>query len=107
MKTPRIKDFDPKAKAEPVLKSSLDNMPVIEKPKTPDHESKSTPVPLSPLPQTKKRYMKQRHPFDIYQDQYDSLKELAIEDRKQGGMGSMSAMVREAIDKFISEKRRR
>jgi len=32
MKTPRLTDFDPNAKA-PTLKSSLDNMPVIEKPK--------------------------------------------------------------------------
>ena len=51
--------------------------------------------------------MKQRHPFDIYQDQYDSLKALALEERKQGGLGSMSAMVREAIDKYISEKRQK
>lgn len=61
------------------------------------------PVPLSHPP---KRTMKQRHPFDIYQDQYDSLKELAAEERKQGGIGSMSAMVREAIDKLIAEKRK-
>ena len=33
MKTPRVTDFDPNAKEEPTLKSSLDNMPVIEKPK--------------------------------------------------------------------------
>jgi hypothetical protein len=33
MKTPRVTDFDPNAKEEPALKSSLDNMPVIEKPK--------------------------------------------------------------------------
>jgi hypothetical protein len=32
MKTPRVTDFDPNAKKEPALKSSLDNMPVIERP---------------------------------------------------------------------------
>jgi hypothetical protein len=32
MKTPRVKDFDPDAKI-PALKSSMDNMPVIGKPK--------------------------------------------------------------------------
>jgi hypothetical protein len=32
MKTPRVTDFDPNAKKEPALKSSLDNMPAIEKP---------------------------------------------------------------------------
>ncbi len=113
MKTPRVKDFDPNAKEIPVLKSSFDNMPVIHKPKKPDGEAKTIPVPLVPpvpvvpLSQSKKRVMKQRHPFDIYQDQYDSLKELASEERKQGGVGSMSAMVREAIDKLISERKRK
>ena len=33
MKTPRVTDFDPNAKDKPALKSPLDNMPVIEKPK--------------------------------------------------------------------------
>src|SRR5438270_428294 len=64
------------------------------------------PVPLVPLerdvrpvPRTK-RIMKQRHPFDIYHDQYDTLKQFAEEECRQGGIGSMSAMVREAIDTF-------
>jgi hypothetical protein len=50
--------------------------------------------------------MKQRHPFDIYRDQYESLQELSLEERKQGGVGSMSAMVREAIDELIAKKRK-
>ncbi len=57
--------------------------------------------PVPPL----KRIMKQRQPFDIYQDQYDELKRLALEERMQGGIGSMSAMVRQAIDRLIAEKR--
>ena len=49
--------------------------------------------------------MKSRHPFEIYQDQYEALLELSLEERKQGGIGSMSAMVRQALDTFISTKR--
>jgi hypothetical protein len=64
------------------------------------------PVPLVP-PVPPKRVMKQRWPVDIYQDQYDSLKQLALEERKRGGVGSMSAMVREALDKLIEERRRK
>jgi hypothetical protein len=45
MKIPRVKDFDPNAKEVPVLKSSLDHMPAIQKPKTPDGEAKTYPVP--------------------------------------------------------------
>jgi hypothetical protein len=64
------------------------------------------PVPPEP-PVPPKRVMKQRWPVDIYQDQYESLKQLASEERMQGGIGSMSAMVREALDKLIAERRRR
>jgi len=49
--------------------------------------------------------MKQRHPFDIYRDQYETLQALALEERKQGGVGSMSAMVREALDRFIASRK--
>ena len=49
--------------------------------------------------------MKQRHPFDIYQDQYEALQELALEERKQAGVGSMSAMVREALDQLIASRK--
>src|SRR5690242_20645988 len=71
------------------------------------------PVPVVPLERDvrpvplKKRMMKQRHPFDIYHDQYDTLKQFAEEERRQGGIGSMSAMVREAIDKFIATQKRK
>jgi hypothetical protein len=63
-------------------------------------------LPVPPVPGVPpKRVMKERWPVNIYHDQYESLKNLAAEERKQGGMGSMSAMVREAIDKLIAERR--
>jgi len=46
-----------------------------------------------------------RHAFEIYFDQYESLVRLAAEDRMSGGMGSMSQMVREALDQLIAERR--
>ena len=138
MKTPRVTDFDPDAKVT-TLKSSMDNMPSIEKRKLVNekvNQSHSTvpkknlqssnktvntepfdgeldkvirdvrPVrPVRPvLPVPPKRTMKQRWPVDIYQDQYESLQRLALEERMQGGIGSMSAMVREALDKLIKER---
>jgi hypothetical protein len=119
MKKPRIKDFDPNAQEAPTLKSSFEKMPVIQKPTLQQDEAETTPVrpvplvppvrvvPPTPDSRPNKRHMKPRHPFDIYQDQYDSLKTLALEERKQGGVGSMSAMVRDALDKYISEKRQK
>jgi hypothetical protein len=79
------------------------------------HEETQHPVPpvpvvppVLPVPGVPpKRVMKERWPVNIYHDQYQSLRQLADEDRRQGGMGSMSAMVREAIDKMIAERRQK
>jgi hypothetical protein len=113
MKTPRIDDFDPNAKPAPTLKSPLAHMPAIQKPSSGNMQTAADPVPpvrdVPPVPPSpvQKRVMKQRHPFDIYQDQYDSLRALATEDRKQGGLGSMSAMVRAALDTFIAAHKKK
>lgn len=61
------------------------------RPRTPQHPAK--------------RVMK-RHSFEIYYDQYDRLIQLAATDRMAGGRGSMSEMVRDAIDRLIAEQRR-
>ena len=126
MKTPRVQDFDPNAKV-PELGSPMDNLPAIQKPHSQAqlmtiNVKRSTPVrdvppvlPVRPVPLErdvrpvpfKKRIMKQRHPFDIYHDQYETLRQFADEERRQGGVGSMSAMVREAIDTFIATKKRK
>src|SRR4051794_38286645 len=57
------------------------------------------PVPVAPavLPVPGKRIMRRRHPFDIYEDQYESLLELQRQERMNGEPGSMSAIVRTAL----------
>lgn len=112
MKTLRIDDFDPNATKEPALKSPLEHMPIIQKPNTVQPAATGDPVPpvrvVPPVPPSApKRVMKQRHPFDIYQDQYDALRALAMEERKQGGVGSMSATVREALDTLIAARKKK
>ena len=47
-----------------------------------------------------------RHPFEIYEDQHDRLVRLATEEQMAKGAGSMSRMVREALDRLIAERRR-
>src|SRR4051812_44990056 len=112
MKTPRVKDFDPDAKV-PNLKSTLENMPSIQKSTTLNttplakkvdrientenstritmNKEEIPPVlPVLPVrdvrgdrdvpPVPLKRMMKSRWPIDIYQDQYDSLKNIALEE---------------------------
>ena len=43
-----------------------------------------------------------RHPFDVYTDQVTRLKRLALHETLAGGQGSMSRMVREAIDAYLA-----
>ncbi len=51
------------------------------------------------------RRKKVRHPFDIYDDQLESLRELSTDDRRLGGQGSMSEMVREALEQYLPAKK--
>lgn len=107
MKQPRTDDFDPDAK-ERKLKSSMDSFPTIQRPPQSPIQAQNTRTTVPPVlgvPPTVRRKIKQRHPFDIYEDQLEELRKLSLEERMQGGTGSMSAMVREAIDTFISKKR--
>src|SRR4051794_9133720 len=77
---------------------------------TPSADAPVRPVrdvrPGLPVRDQKKRYMR-RHPFEIYDDQYQDLRDLALQERMQGGVGSMSAMVREALDTFIEKRRKK
>jgi len=105
MKKPRVSDFDPNAKS-PELKSSMEAMPAIEKPLSVNGEAKIDPVPRyrgTTVPAAR-RMMRRRHPFDIYEDQYEALRQLSLEDRKRGGLGSMSEMAREAIDAYLKKR---
>jgi hypothetical protein len=111
MKQPRTSDFDPSAK-ERQLTSSMADFPVIERPEQvqptdrllePDRGGRGDRVAPDSL--TRKRKIKSRHSFDVYEDQVEELQQLALDDRMRGGAGSMSAMVREAIDDYLAKVR--
>jgi hypothetical protein len=95
----------PAESAKPVLKPAEIRTLAVPHPVLPVRVVPPVP-PVRGTPPVK-RVMKQRHPFDIYQDQYEALQQLALEERKQGGIGSMSAMVREAIDELIAKRRKK
>jgi len=133
MKTPRLTDFDPNAKA-PSLKSSLENMPAIQKPR-PTGEVKSPTPPLhnrheetahkptfeesvrpygsTPVreyertPQTQNRRKLIRHPFEFFEDQVEELRNLSLQAKLRGEKTSMSELVRAAIDSYLGEKKTR
>ena len=61
---------------------------------------RTPPSPVRPVRRTMIR-----HPFEIYQDQIEALRQLAAKERMQGGVGSMSQMVRAAIDRMLAERK--
>jgi hypothetical protein len=122
MRRPRIEDYDTNTKV-PELASSLDGMPVIGKPPqksngvspeslpeksviqeeqanqaTPERANARTPV----RPNGKRIIT--RNAFEIYEDQMDRLRKISLEEKMNGKLGSMSAMVREAIDVYLQQK---
>lgn len=64
----------------------------------------STPVEpraaIRPVRAAKRQMI--RHPFELYMDQLEQLRAAAQAERQQGGPGSMSKMVRDAIDQFLA-----
>jgi hypothetical protein len=47
-----------------------------------------------------------RMSFEIYRDQHAALKQFSIEEMSRGEKGSMSEMVRDALDAYINKRRR-
>jgi hypothetical protein len=60
-----------------------------------------TVPPTLPLIPKVRRPIKQRQPFDIYEDQYARLKKIAEAEKGFVNGRSMSQMVREAIDTYL------
>jgi hypothetical protein len=46
-----------------------------------------------------------RNAFEIYEDQIDTLRQLSYQEKIQGKPGSMSNMVREAIDEYLRKRK--
>ena len=107
MKQPRTTDFDPKAaEQERQLRSSMENFPAIVKPTTTQAAAAPMPAPqqTKPLDNAPKRQIRRRHPFDVYEDQVVRLKQLSLKAQANGGVGSMSEMVREALDDYLKKR---
>ena len=45
-----------------------------------------------------------RNSFEIYEDQMDSLRKFSLHEKMGGKLGSMSQMVREAIDSYLKKR---
>jgi hypothetical protein len=58
-------------------------------------------LPVPPVRPAKR--IRRRHPFDIYEDQLERLKELKTRAMRRGEEASMSQMVREALDAYLDK----
>jgi hypothetical protein len=110
MKKPNLEDFDINAKPR-ALGSPLDGMPSIQKPLS------AQQVPPSPQEREEQEVPERanaptvvrangkriitRNSFEIFEDQMDSLRERSFQEKRRGTLGSMSAMVRDAIDEYL------
>ena len=122
MRRPRIEDYEPNAKL-PELASPIDGMPVIGKPPQKSNGVSPSSLPEKPVIQEEQpnqvkperanartpvrpngKRIITRNAFEIYEDQMDRLRKISLEEKMNGKLGSMSAMVREAIDAYLQRK---
>lgn len=61
----------------------------------------NAPTPLRP----NGRRILTRNSFEIYEDQMDALRKVSLNEKMNGRLGSMSNMVREAIDEYLHKRR--
>jgi hypothetical protein len=94
-----------RAPQNPVADPPLPEEPVRQEgqEKAEQHNGTSHPTPHT---EVNKRPVKPRHGFDIYWDQYEALVKWSNEEKLQGGTGSMSRMVREALDDYIAKRKK-
>ena len=99
--------FKPSA---PLPEPPNDPVPAVNRESTPEPKPVarviSAPETDTRTPRTPERPSRRqmiRHPFELYMDQLDSLRELAEFQRRRGEPASMSRMVREAIDRYLDE----
>jgi hypothetical protein len=69
----------------------------------PKQELPERPNARTPVRANGKRIIT-RNSFEIYEDQMDALRRRSMDEKLDGRLGSMSAMVREAIDRFIKDE---
>jgi len=100
MKKPRIEDYDPDAR-ERKLQSPLDDLPAIQpRGSRGERKEEAAPSPVRSYVRTSVR-KKTRWPFEIYQDQLDDFQQLSLDAKIRGERGSMSEMIREALDDYL------
>jgi hypothetical protein len=118
-----LNDFQVSDEA-PKLSSPMDDMPAIERPpfqaatpevqtglqETPASQplaertdgSTPGPPPVRPYARTPARRVITRYAFEFFQDQIERLRQRSLQQKLEGEDGSMSEMVRDALDSYLA-----
>jgi hypothetical protein len=80
----------------------LPEKPIIQE-KQPIHDEPERPNARTPVRPNGKRIIT-RNSFEIFEDQMDSLRKISLQEKMDGRAGSMSQMVREAIDAYLKKR---
>ncbi len=94
-----FKRADAPAPQEPAPSEEIVSSPPVQ----PAPASEPAP-PVRPVRPQRRQMI--RHPFELYMDQLDRLRDLAQVKRQRGENDSMSKMVRDAIDRYLKEQPR-
>ncbi len=71
-------------------------------PTQPEQAQSPQPATVHPYGRTPVRRLT-RVPFELFQDQLDRLRKISLDAKVRGEKGSMSEMVRQAIDRYLAE----
>lgn len=77
-----------------------------ERSEAPLQGSSNARPPESPFARTPGRFRRTitRYSFEFYHDQVETLKKFSLEEQLRGEKGSMSEMVRQALDMYIAKR---
>jgi hypothetical protein len=102
MRAPLIVDALDK---EPETVTFVENKPYARPPVSTDGTPPARSV-VNPSVRTPFRRTITRYAFEFFQDQIESLRNFSLQEKTQGEKGSMSEMVREAIDAYVAKRNR-
>jgi hypothetical protein len=104
--TPAVPDQDQLENSSPLVQSTT-GTPAPERTNEATNERSNVRTSVRTPVRIPAKRVKTRYAFEFFQDQLDSLKQFALDEQLIGERGNMSAMVREAIDAYISKRNRR
>ena len=103
--SPLFQIKSPPAPTQDADKSTITPLPekTIVQEKQPLQDIPERPNARTPVRPNAKRIIT-RNSFEIYEDQMDALRKHSFQEKMEGKLGSMSQMVRDALDAYLKDR---